>query len=157
MTSGRLQDDSESIKRALSEHSESTKKALREYLKGTQRAIREKESNQISSYRRSLKYFVLLRQFPSTNFDSLPRESARLWGEVNDETHNALLWTVCRGISVNCCRCCSHQFNAYWYSHSANRKFNTRVKGRKDSNFDFDYVNLVVVELRQWHLFNYNS
>ena len=32
----------------------------REYLKSTQRAIREKETNQTSSYRRSLKYFVLL-------------------------------------------------------------------------------------------------
>ena len=40
-------------------HSESTQKALREHLKSTQRAIRDQESNQ-TSYRRSLKYFVLL-------------------------------------------------------------------------------------------------
>ena len=39
-------------------HSESTQKALREHLKSTQRAIRDQESNQ-TSYRRSLKYFVL--------------------------------------------------------------------------------------------------
>ena len=54
MTSGRLKDDSE--------HSESIKQAFREHSEGTQRylrAIREKESNQTSSYRRSLKYFVL--------------------------------------------------------------------------------------------------
>ena len=40
----------------------SIQRVLREYLKSTQRAIREKESNQTSSYRRSLKYFVLLDQ-----------------------------------------------------------------------------------------------
>ena len=38
----------------------SNQKALREYLKSTQRALREKESNQTSSYSRSLKYFILL-------------------------------------------------------------------------------------------------
>ena len=43
----------------------------------------------------------------------------------------------------------------YWYS--ANRKFNTQVEGRKDSNFDFYYVNLVGVELRQTNLFNHTS
>ena len=41
-------------------HSESTQKALKEHLKSTQRAIRDQESNQTLSYRRSLKYFVLL-------------------------------------------------------------------------------------------------
>ena len=36
-----------------------TQKALREYLNSTHRSIRKKESIQTSSYRRSLKYFVL--------------------------------------------------------------------------------------------------
>ena len=40
--------------------SASVRPALREYLKSTQREIREEETNQTSSYRRSLKYFVLL-------------------------------------------------------------------------------------------------
>ncbi len=56
MASGWLQDDFRMTRR------ESTQKALREYFKSTQRAFREKESIQTSSYRRSLKYFVLFRR-----------------------------------------------------------------------------------------------
>ena len=53
-----LHDDFRMTQRVLSKYSESTQNPLREYLKSTQRAIREKETNQTSSYRRSLKYFV---------------------------------------------------------------------------------------------------
>ena len=56
-----LHDDFRMTQRVLSKYSESTQNPLREYLKSTQREIREKEINQTSSYRRSLKYFVLLR------------------------------------------------------------------------------------------------
>ena len=52
-------------------HSESTQKALREHLKSTQRAIRDQESNQ-TSYRRSLKYFVLFDR-ASNGISKLPQ------------------------------------------------------------------------------------
>ena len=37
----------------------STQRALREHSESIQRALREQETNQTSSYRQSLKYFVL--------------------------------------------------------------------------------------------------
>ena len=52
MTSGWLQGDAESFKQAFREHSEHS----------DQTEFREKESKKTSSYRRSLKYFVLLIQ-----------------------------------------------------------------------------------------------
>ena len=57
-TSSRLHDYFRMTQRALRRHSESTQKALKGH--STQRILKvQSESNQTSSYRRSLKYFVL--------------------------------------------------------------------------------------------------